>query len=389
MLYLYLCLSFIGGFFLAYLLIPKIIGIVQYKKLFDDPNDRSSHKEVTPTLGGIAFFLVLSFSLFFVHEFDASDVAFHFVPALTMLFMIGLKDDLLAVSPKTKLIGQVLSVGFLLAHSTFEITDLHGFMGIETLPVFVHYFLSGFIMIAIINAYNLIDGIDGLAGMLGFVILSVFAVLFHISGQPFFTLMSLSLAGALAAFLIFNLSNTRKIFMGDTGSMIVGLVIAAFTIKLLALRTNNDLQLPFNPEILPIIAMSILIIPLFDTGRVFVLRLMKGRSPFDPDRNHIHHLLIDHLHLSHRRASFIIALFSSFFVAVMMFLGANFDNYLVLGGIFIVSVLVLLFTTYRLSRGFKNLKKRMLVRKRLKSILKTNNRKQPPLIWIPKVKRAS
>ncbi|WP_224490287.1 MraY family glycosyltransferase [Robertkochia flava] len=384
MLYLYLCLSFLGGFSLAYLLIPKIIGIVQYKKLFDDPNDRSSHKEVTPTLGGVAFFLVLIFGLFFIRQWDNADVAFHFVPALTILFIMGLKDDLLAIAPTTKLLGQIAAIALMLYHPTFELQSLNGFLGIYEIPLALKYAFSGFTMIVIINAFNLIDGIDGLAGMLGSVILSVFAALFHFAGYPFYSLLSVCLAGGLAAFLIFNLSHTRKIFMGDTGSMIVGFIMAIFTVKLLALRSTNELELPFKPEVLPIIALSILIVPLFDTGRVFVMRIMNGKSPFDPDRNHLHHILIDKLHLSHRRASFIMALFSFCFVGIMMFLGATFDNYLIMGGIFLLSVGVLLFTTYRLSRGFDSLKKRMFIRKRFKAVQKANNRKEPPLIVFPK-----
>jgi len=289
-------------------LVPKIISIVRFKKLMDNPNERSSHSQATPSLGGMAFFIVLVLSMYFNHPYDSYGVSISIFPALTILFFLGIKDDLVVLAPITKLIGQSAAAFFILANIKFEINSLHGFFGIGEVNQWVGMAVGFFLMLAIINAFNLIDGIDGLASSVGIIAFSGFAVVFFFAERNFFALTAVVMVGILIGFLFFNLSSRNKIFMGDTGSMLVGFMLGMMSVRFLALDYDSLNHLPFNAIDIPIIIISFLIIPLFDTGRVFTLRLLNGKGVFTPDRNHLHHVVIDAYNISHRRASFFIAL---------------------------------------------------------------------------------
>ncbi|MEH6704805.1 MAG: MraY family glycosyltransferase [Galbibacter orientalis] len=357
-------LLFVGAFLLTYLTIPKIIGVVQYKKLMDNPNDRSSHTQVTPTLGGVAFFYCLIFAIFFLKDKDLHNEAIYLIPGLTILFIVGLKDDLVVLSPLTKLAAQVMAVSFVLASDSFVITSLHGFLNINEIPYFLYLLIGGFLMITIINAYNLIDGIDGLAAMVGIVILMLYTTIFYMSNEYFYALLCIALNACLIAFLGYNLSSTRKIFMGDTGSLIVGFMIAMFTLKFLALKPTSYKQLPFLLENAPLVAIGILIVPLFDTARVFTLRIVNKRGPFSPDRNHTHHILVDYLNLSHQQASFIIASFNFIFVVLLIVLGSTSNNLWMIIAL-VLTVVFLAYLFYRLDYSFANLKRKIFFKRKV------------------------
>lgn len=333
----------------------------------DNPNNRSSHKKRTPTLGGIAFFYTLIFALFFLKSWDHFDEAIYFVPSLTILFIVGLKDDLVVLSPLTKLIAQILAIGFILMNDSFRIESLNGFMGIYEIPSFIYYSVGAFMMLTIINAYNLIDGIDGLAAVVGTVILMLYTTIFYITDEYFYALICLTLNGSLMAFLGYNFSSTKKIFMGDTGSLIVGFIISVLTLKFLALKPSSYEELPFLLENAPLIAISILIVPLFDTARVFTIRLANKKGPFSPDRNHTHHILIDYWGLSHKQASLVIGSFNLIFVIIFIIL-ASFSKNMLLVGILIASVIILGYIFYRFDYSFSNLKRKILVKNKVKNI---------------------
>ncbi|MBW1293907.1 undecaprenyl/decaprenyl-phosphate alpha-N-acetylglucosaminyl 1-phosphate transferase [Aquimarina litoralis] len=330
----------------------------------DNPNIRSSHVKKTPTLGGVSFFYTLIFTLFFLHNWDTYDEAIYFIPGLTILFIIGLKDDLLVLSPYTKLAAQLTAIVFILSNESFRINSLNGFLGIYEIPLYVFYLVGGFMMLTIINAYNLIDGIDGLASIVGVVILVIYTTIFYLTDEYFYVLISLALNGSLIAFLSYNLSSSRKIFMGDTGSLIVGFVISILTIKFLALSPAAYDSLPFLLENIPLIAISILIVPLFDTARVFTIRVANKKSPFSADRNHTHHILIDSFKLSHKQASFIIGGFNLVFVILMILLGsASYNFYLVV--FLISSVIILAYLFYRFDYSFSNIKRKILFKRKV------------------------
>lgn len=358
---------FIGSFLLTYLTIPKIIGVVEYRRLMDDPNSRSSHKKKTPTLGGIAFFYTLIFALFFIKDRALFNEGLYIIPGLTILFIVGLKDDLVVLSPGTKLIAQIASIMFVLSNEGFTIYSLNGFLNVYEIPYFLYLIIGGFVMLTIINSYNLIDGIDGLASVVGIVIMIIYTTIFYLSGESFFALISITTNACLMAFFGFNISSNKKIFMGDTGSLIVGFIISILTLKFLSLRPEDYEGLPFLLENAPIIAISILIVPLFDTARVFALRIANKKSPFSPDRNHVHHILIDFWGLSHKQASFIIGCFNIIFVVLFIILGSKAKNL----GMVIMLVGVVIFLAYiffKYNYNFTTLKQKILLKRKFDKI---------------------
>lgn len=362
-------LFFAGAYFLTYFTIPKIIRLVEYKNLMDDPGSRSSHKKKTPTLGGASFFYALILALFFLRSWGEFNESIYLVPGLTILFIIGLKDDLLVLSPYTKLIAQFLAISFIISNPSFTIHSLNGFLEIEAIPVYVSYVISGFIMLTIINAYNLIDGIDGLAAMVGIVILIIYSAIFYMTQEYFYLLLSLTMNGCLIAFLRYNLSiaTNEKIFMGDTGSLIVGFIISILTLKFLALSPEKYDSLPFLIENVPLIAISILIVPLFDTARIFTIRIADKRSPFSPDRNHTHHILVDYFNISHRKASYIIGAFNLIFVYLIILLGtASYNLWLVT--VLVTTVIVLGYVFFRIDYSFSNLKRKLKIKRKVEEV---------------------
>ncbi|MFD1615871.1 MraY family glycosyltransferase [Gelatiniphilus marinus] len=363
-------LYFVGSYILTFLTIPKIIGLVEYKNLMDSPNSRSSHLKKTPTLGGVSFFYALIFALFFLKKWSEFDEPIYIIPGLTILFIVGLKDDLVVLSPYAKLIAQVLAITFVISNESFTIHTLNGFLGINEIPIYIYYVIAGFIMLTIINAYNLIDGIDGLAAIVGIVILIIYATIFYMTKEYFFLLLSLTLNGCLIAFLKYNLSTTNeKIFMGDTGSLIVGFIISILTLKFLALTPEKYDSLPFLIENIPLIAISILIVPLFDTARVFTIRLANKKSPFSADRNHTHHILIDYFKISHRKASLIIGGFNLLFVYLFIILGsASYNLWLVT--ILVITVIILGYLFYRFDYSFSNIRRKIRFKKKVNNAKK-------------------
>ncbi len=358
---------FIGAFLLTYLTIPKIIGVVEYKRLMDNPNQRSSHSAKTPTLGGIAFFFTLIFAIFFIKDRAVFDEGMYIIPGLTILFILGLKDDLVVLSPGSKLLGQICAIAFILANDSFTIDSLNGFLNVYEIPHYLYLVIAAFIMLTVINSYNLIDGIDGLASVVGIVIMIIYTTIFYTTNEWFFALISITVNAILMAFLGFNFSSHKKIFMGDTGSLIVGFIISILTLKFLALKPADYTELPFLLENAPLIAISILIVPLFDTARVFAIRIANKKGPFSPDRNHVHHVLIDYWGLSHKQASYIIGLFNLMFIVLFIVLGSKAKNLGMV--IMLVTVVVLLgYIFFKYNYNFSTLKQKIILKKKVSKL---------------------
>lgn len=368
-------LIFIGSFLLVYLTIPKIIGVVEYKRLMDDPNQRSSHNTKTPTLGGVSFYFTLIISLFFLKNWHEHTEDIYIIPGLTILFIVGLKDDMVVLSPGSKLIAQIIAIAFILVNDSFGIESLNGFLNIYEIPYYLYLVIGGFLMLTIINSYNLIDGIDGLASIVGIVIMVIYTTIFYLSKEYFFALIAITMNACLMAFFGFNVSSNKKIFMGDTGSLIVGFIISILTLKFLALEPTAYGELPFLLENAPLIAISILIVPLFDTARVFTIRIANKKGPFSPDRNHVHHILIDFWGLTHKQASFIIGCFNIIFVVLFIILGSKAKNTGMV--IMLVSVVIFLaFIFFRYNYNFTTLKQKILLRRKIDA-LKGKKEKAP------------
>lgn len=357
-----------SSFLLSYMLYPKIISVVSFKKLMEKPNDRSSHSTATPSLGGIAFYIVLILSFYFLEPFDKYNTIPSLIPGLTILFIIGLKDDLVVISPLTKLGAEIVAATFLVLHPSFEIESLHGFFGLYEVSKFITVPLSVFIVIVIINSFNLIDGIDGLAATIGTVIFGTFGAIFYMTHSYLLLGVCIVMIGCLTAFLRFNISHSKKIFMGDTGSLIVGFIIGMLVLRFLALTDDKIALLPFKKDNYPYIVLAILIVPFFDTARVFTIRIMNKRGPFSPDRNHIHHLLIDFLHLSHIKASIFLGVFNLIFVSIFLSISIFF-NQNIMFAISVVAVLLLIYFFFLINKNTNAIKAKSKIKKQFKKKL--------------------
>ncbi|MBK9151405.1 MAG: undecaprenyl/decaprenyl-phosphate alpha-N-acetylglucosaminyl 1-phosphate transferase [Saprospiraceae bacterium] len=304
-------LAFITSFALTYLAIPSIIHVAIKKNLMDEPDERRSHKVSTPSLGGIGIFAGMLFSIIMWTPFEYFGDLQYILCAFIIIFLIGAKDDIDPISPSKKFMGQLFAAGILVFRANIRLTSLYGFFGLYEIPYIVSIALSIFTILVIINSFNLIDGINGLSGSIGLLISTVLGTWFYFVDSIELSIVAFALAGALVAFLKYNISPAR-IFMGDTGSLLLGLVCSILAIKFIEL--HNELSLsPYTFQSAPAVAIAILILPLFDTLRVFILRLMQGKSPFHPDRKHIHHVLID-LGLSHMQATGLLLMVNLLFI---------------------------------------------------------------------------
>lgn len=345
---------FLLSFIIVYLMIPKLIGVIRYKNLMDYPNTRSSHKNEIPTLGGISFYVSLIICLLFIQLFDNANISINIIAALTILLIAGLKDDLVILSVRAKVLSQLLAITFLLINTDIHINNFYGFLGLREVPLWITIGFSYFAMLSIINAFNLIDGIDGLASMLGILIFSIFGVVFYSLQLYFYFLLSIVAVGFLIAFLRYNVSKKNKIFMGDTGSMITGFLIGVLSLRFLSLNEIQLLKIYIKPENLLFLTLAILFVMAIDSVRVIIIRLLNKQELFKPDRNHVHHILID-LGLSHIQSSMILTTYSIIIVAMFFVINLYLptDSFFVLFSIAILFTIVLLFhlnKNYRLQK---------------------------------------
>lgn len=284
------------SFIITLLAIPAIMKVATQKKLYDLPDARKLHTRPIASLGGVGIFIGFLLAAFLtISSKQFFELQFFFASAL-VIFFLGLKDDILILSARKKFLGQLAAAAIIIHLGNIRIDSMHGFLGIGQLPEVVGLLLSYITIIVVINAYNLIDGVDGLAGSLGIMTLTFFGGYFYFAEMPLYSLLAFAMAGSLLAFLIFNFQPAR-IFMGDSGSLLLGLVNAILVIKFITVADSPGATVPVVSAVA--IGFAVLIVPLLDTLRVFSIRISKGRSPFSPDRNHIHHLMLDR-GLNHR-----------------------------------------------------------------------------------------
>jgi len=305
--------GFVTAFALAYLAIPVIIRVSKQKKLYDRPNERSAHDEPTPSLGGIAIFAGTMCGIVLWAPARTFGDLQYVLAALLIIFLLGIRDDLIPLSPLKKLLGQVLAALVLIYKSQVKITTLEGVADMQAIPEPAALALSVIAIVGIVNAFNLIDGINGLAGSVGLLACLFFGSWFVAVGHVEFAVLAFSLAGALAAFLRYNFA-PAQIFMGDTGAMLIGAVCAVLALKFIEINRALPADALLRFDAGPAIAVAALILPLFDTLRVIIRRLLHGKSPFHPDRSHVHHFMLD-AGLSHIQATTALVLVSASFLA--------------------------------------------------------------------------
>jgi UDP-N-acetylmuramyl pentapeptide phosphotransferase/UDP-N-acetylglucosamine-1-phosphate transferase len=321
----------LGCFATAFLLVliatPSLIKVAKLKHLVDEPSEaRKLHRRSIPTIGGIVIFAgtIMGYALWFpskegwvlganYYPIEALNEFKYLVASMFVLFFIGLKDDIIGVSPAKKLLVHLFVGGILIFLADIRITQFWGLFEVDNLPYWVSVILSLFVYIVIVNAINLIDGVDGLAAGVGLIASMAFAYWFYRTGDQPLALLAMGLGGALLGFLIYNFQ-PAKIFMGDSGSLIIGIVMFVLAVKLIEFPVKRMLVV-MSAVPKPVLAMAILAYPLVDTLRVFILRLLRGRSPFSADKNHIHHKLLA-IGLSHRQTS--LALYGFSIVMILL-----------------------------------------------------------------------
>ncbi len=317
-------LSFITALLVSILAFPSLIKVAYLKRLVDEPGEaRKLHFRRIPTIGGIIIFAGTLFSYLLWYPFEEIwDVAhlgralrdFQYIGAtMIILFFIGIKDDIIGTAPVKKLAGHLVVAFILVIMGDIRITSMHGIFGIHELPEWAGIFLSILTYTAIVNAINLIDGIDGLAGGVGVIASMAMGFWFYIAGAYEYAVLAGALSGSLIGFLVYNFF-PAKIFMGDSGSLTIGLVLSVLAIKLI----EYPIDLVPNELIgisKPVFAMAALVYPLTDTLRIFIYRIARGISPFAADKNHIHHRIIE-LGLGHRQTVLLIYAASIFMIAL-------------------------------------------------------------------------
>ncbi len=298
-------LSVVWSFLIAIFAIPSIIDVSGKKRLFDQPNHRTVHERLTPRLGGLAIFAGFMSAVTIFG--DMTGGVQQLLAGCLIMFFIGVKDDIISVSAFKKFFVQVLAAGIVMFIGQVRISNFQGLMGIYELEMGISYGFTFLVIIGITNAINLIDGIDGLAGSIILIISLTFGIYFYYYDVPY-SYVAFSLAGAVIGFLRYNIYKA-KIFMGDTGSLLCGFIISVMAIEFIEMNSVGAA---------PAIAVGILIIPIFDTVRVFSIRIISGLSPFHPDKNHIHHKLLS-FDLSHLSVVLALILLNVVTIVAMLF----------------------------------------------------------------------
>lgn len=328
-------LAFLTSLLLTFRLIPAVINIAFVKNLYDIPDERKSHTNVIPRLGGIAIFAGLIFSIILWCPFQYLGDLQYILAAFLIIFLIGARDDLIPISPMKKFGAEFFAAGILIFFANVRISSFYGILGIYTIPYIWSIVFTLFVIIAIINAFNLIDGVNGLAGTIGVLISFALGYWFYKVDRIDLAVVSFSAVGAIIGFLYFNYS-PAKIFMGDTGSLLLGLVSSILAISFIEI--NGILSTSIHHiKSGPVFALALLIIPIFDTLRVMTLRIFKRQSPFVPDKGHLHHILLD-CGLNHMQVTAILIGFNVLVIMLIYFLSTY--NVNILLGLLILSCLI-------------------------------------------------
>jgi UDP-GlcNAc:undecaprenyl-phosphate GlcNAc-1-phosphate transferase len=334
--FVYYVIIVLFSFLITSVAIPSILHVARMRHLYDDLGHfRKSHDHGIPRLGGVAIFVGFTITSLLFSMTDRSLPINYMLTACIILFAMGLKDDLWGVNSKTKFLIQFIVCAILVVLGNIRLSGMYGVFGIYDLPYLASVGLSILLILLIVNAFNLIDGIDGLAATTGIVANGAFAALFIYIHQYELAAVSLAMVGAIFGFLRFNIT-PAKLFMGDTGSLLIGLISAVMAIKFLEV---NKMVPGTTPQLysVPALTFAILIGPVFDTIRVFTIRIMSGSSPFMADRNHIHHRML-RLGFTHMQTTFIL-IFLNVASIVLVLLLRNYENSVIIVLIALVSLI--------------------------------------------------
>ena len=339
------------AFVVVFMSIPTIVRVAHTKHLMAEPGQRSSHDSRVPTLGGLSIFAGLMISTGLWIDAQAFREYQYIVAAVILLFFTGIKDDILIIAPITKMASQIIAALIIIVFGDIRITDLHGFFDVHHLNFAFSVIISLLTILVIINGFNFIDGVDGLSASIGIITTSAFAYWFILIKEYQLSILACSFIGALLGFFLFNVFGEKnKIFMGDTGSLLIGLILSVLVIKFNEL--NIDKSKPYALYPAPAVSFGILIIPLFDLIRVMFIRVIIKRPISKPDKNHLHHMLLK-LGLSHRWVSFSMSVTNLFFIYFVFYTARFISIRRQLLLIFILAMIITYIPVYILARRKK------------------------------------
>ncbi|GAB4230591.1 MAG: MraY family glycosyltransferase [Ekhidna sp.] len=316
-------LAIVTSFLITLTLIPIVIRVSKSVNVLDQPDKRKIHSISTPSLGGVAIFFGFILALLLAVPLAELVLEKYFLGGILIIFLLGVRDDLSSLQAKQKILVQLFSAILVVFFAGIKIEGLNGLFGVNSFPWYFDEIFTLFVIVVMTNAFNLIDGIDGLAGSIAMVISLSFGFLFFISGAYIPSIVSLSVAGAALAFLIYNWYPS-KVFMGDTGSMMLGFALTVLLIKYLQIPSS------MLEQVSPVaIMLSLFILPFYDTLRVFLIRFFSGKHPLSPDRNHIHHVLLK-LGLNHGQATISLVTYNVAIVSAVFFFQSVGELWLIL-----------------------------------------------------------
>jgi UDP-GlcNAc:undecaprenyl-phosphate GlcNAc-1-phosphate transferase len=370
-----LFLSLLTSFFVGFIFTPVIILVLKKFNLTEVPGGRKIHSGYIPSMGGLAFILASFFGMLSWLSFEEVMQSRYFLVALAIMFSVGLRDDLMELSAIQKLIGQCIPAFFIIIMADIRISGFYGFLGIYELPYFLSVSLSFFLLIVLTNSFNLIDGSDGLAGTLSLISLMVLGVWFYLVDLHAYSLIAFTLVGGILSFLVFNW-HPAKIFMGDTGSLSLGFALTVFVI--LFVDKNGTMSAWEGVKMnAPISAgLGLMIVPIYDTIRIFIKRISKGRSPLKPDKSHVHHFLM-RMGFGHDRVALILGGITCVFIG-FPFLFPQINDHILLPFLVLLAVVLGLWMD---TRTLRNVKENVLtspsISEKIKDKTKISSKKKP------------
>ncbi|WP_339813353.1 MraY family glycosyltransferase [uncultured Imperialibacter sp.] len=339
------------SFLICFILTPAVIYFFVKNSITDTPGGRKIHKGNTPSMGGIPIMIGVLFATLLWFTFGELNQSRSLLFAVSIMFMVGLRDDLVNMSALHKLIGQLAAALLVVFFGGVQLTSLYGLFGVYDLPTYVGVPISIFTIIVLTNAFNLIDGVDGLAGAISLLALTFFGVWFELNGQHLYAGIAATFAGGIVGFLMFNWS-PAKIFMGDTGALAIGLLLASFAVLFIEsnFALNASSPIKFSGSVAT--GVAVMILPIFDTARIFVKRVRKGKSPLSPDKSHVHHFIM-RMGFEHRHITLILTSINFMFVAIAI-VGKSYSDSIMLPIVIGTAIFLGLSLDYLVLRSVKN-----------------------------------
>ena len=336
------------SFVITVILMPAIIRMGVRLGIVDRPGGRRIHKKSIPRVGGVGIILSLLIAFFFWSSVNSEFVITYFFAAIIIIFLIGLRDDVIPMHPFIKLLSICTCAVMIIYFYHIRIDSLYGLLPIDSLTIEWSYFITVFVILGLTNGYNLADGSDGLAGTIGSIVSLFLGIWFAQTNDYVFSMIMFCVTGAIFGFLRFNMHPAR-VFMGDSGSLTIGFLLSIAIIRFL--QGNEQLPEGHEWKLHATVGsgMALMFYPIYDTVRVMLLRIISGKSPFSPDKKHTHHLLL-RMGLSHSQIAFVIGLYSLINVLFIWLFGRWISDWLFIALLLLFSGLCYAFLYLRLKR---------------------------------------